>query len=266
MTCRGHPSWGLKWRSKDYDACFQAYGISGIVAGYDPDPVALNNIPQILVVQQALDKMVDVGGYDEQMHLWPSTGMGLTWYDDDGVRRNTFDNMYNHWDLDNITPGRYYFASSITNNTNTGVYREHAARMDSKAKCYNISSSSFPKNCKGDSPLEGSFSQSDTKVDVCVEGDYTKTPWSTSRDKQEHSERLWLRVNSTVGYYGGGEFTLKCESTSRRGWFELPNRHNGFEAGPLLDAWPSQEELAQDFNDYNDPYDGDEDERYPSRK
>ncbi|KAK2755085.1 hypothetical protein FQN54_006614 [Arachnomyces sp. PD_36] len=45
-------------------------------------------------------------------------------------------------------------------------------------------------------------------------------------------------------------FTLKCEASTTRGYFELGNDRNGQIYGPLLEKWPSPEEMAREFNDY----------------
>ncbi|RSL87898.1 hypothetical protein CEP52_015377 [Fusarium oligoseptatum] len=121
--------------------------------------------------------------------------------------------------------------------------------MDSKAKCTKGSSSS--SSCKGTRPFAASLSLPYTNVEVCVDGNQDANPWTLSRDKQEIKERLLLQVSSwhDNAYYGSENFTIECESVSRRGWFELPNYHNGYKPGPLLDVWPSEEELARDFND-----------------
>jgi hypothetical protein len=91
-----------------------------------------------------------------------------------------------------------------------------------------------------------------TNVEVCVDGDQDTNPWAISRDKQEIKETLWLQVSSwnPDPYDGSDNFNIRCESVSRRGWFELPNHYNGYKPGPLLDLWPSKEELARDFNEY----------------
>ncbi|RSL72286.1 hypothetical protein CEP54_000959 [Fusarium duplospermum] len=121
--------------------------------------------------------------------------------------------------------------------------------MDSKAKCTKGRSS--PSGCKGTRPFAAALSLPYMNVEVCVDGNQDINPWTLSRDKQEIKERLWLQVSSwnEDPYYGSENFTIQCESVSRRGWFELPNYHNGYKPGPLLDVWPSEEELARDFND-----------------
>ncbi|KAH6871604.1 hypothetical protein B0T10DRAFT_611173 [Thelonectria olida] len=267
VTCKGHPRWfsgaglGDSWSSCQRD------GLNGVTVGFDPDPALLADCPQLLVFQRTLAKLIDASQADTQMYMWPdiqsARGVEGQFYADGAGRNNFYDvysGRYSNYSFQNHAG---YFVSSITNNTSTGVYREHAARMDSRVRCTNVTTSSFPRTCRGNLPFEANFSHPKTKVGICVEGDSRTAPWSTSRDRQEHSERLWLHVNSTYTQLEPG-FTFKCESTSRRGWFELPNLHNNYVAGPLLDVWPSTEELEREFNDYKYPYY--KDDMYPERE
>ncbi|KAJ4207147.1 hypothetical protein NW767_002398 [Fusarium falciforme] len=123
--------------------------------------------------------------------------------------------------------------------------------MDSKATCTKGRSSR--SGCKGTWPFTASLSLPYVDVEVCADGNQDTNPWAISRDKQEIKESLWLQVSSwhPDPYYGSDNFTIQCDSVSRRGWFELPSHHNGYKPGPLLDVWPSEKELARDFNDNN---------------
>lgn len=46
-------------------------------------------------------------------------------------------------------------------------------------------------------------------------------------------------------------FTMRCDATSRRGWFELENYQNGFAHQPMLETWPTSQEMKNKFNDIN---------------
>jgi hypothetical protein len=57
-----------------------------------------------------------------------------------------------------------------------------------------------------------------------------------------------------TGDFGEGliratNFTLHCKANTTRGYFELGNSQNNFTYGPLLQKWPSVEEVKLDFND-----------------
>ncbi|KPM41036.1 hypothetical protein AK830_g5543 [Neonectria ditissima] len=248
VTCKGHPNWTS-------EATCESDNIHGIVVGHDPDPVYLARCPQLLVIQRAGEKIIDVSEYDTQVSLWLDAALGQETFEAFPDANNNFQAMYpSTYSERPLVP---YFASSVPSNTRLGAFRQHAVRMDSRVKCTNVTASEFPKNCRGDAPFETRFSHSELKIDICVEGDSKKTPWTTSRDQQEHSERLWLNVSGTYPNYDyepsvdEQQYTLKCESTSRRGWFELPSLMNNYTTGPLLKVWPSQDELRRDFNDYD---------------
>ncbi|KAF4976454.1 hypothetical protein FZEAL_6892 [Fusarium zealandicum] len=244
LTCKGHP-----WQRRKYDvpeACRVADGNTRVVA-FDAEPTALASVSQDLVIRKATEKMMTVGRKDMPAYLWPS-GLFNTSID------LPYDQQRFEWYLDNEAE-RHFFVSSVPAGTSTGVYRQHAVRMDSEITCEEAED--FPETCEGDHPFETSFSDSLLKIDICVKGSSTKTPWTTSRDKQEHSETLWLKMDSWVEsyYYSSySNFSLRCESTSRRGWFELPNHKNNSATGQMLDKWPSKEELANSFNDYVGEY------------
>jgi hypothetical protein len=91
-----------------------------------------------------------------------------------------------------------------------------------------------------------------------VPGAYGKTPWTLSRDRQDISEDLWIDVfipdtaltQGVLTELYATNFTLRCTSNTTRGYFEVNNNLNGNNPGPLLETWPSQEELAEDYNDF----------------
>ncbi|KAM6515407.1 hypothetical protein FSOLCH5_009634 [Fusarium solani] len=224
------------------------------IVGNDADPEALAKSWRKWIIQRTSEKIISVNTKDTQQYLWTDTPYWLpeTKYSSALSRdRGNFE-----WALgletlnDDDEPEPLFFASSVPNGTSTGILRQHAVRMDSKATCTKGHSS--PSGCKGTWPFTASLSLPYTNVEVCVDGDQDTNPWAISRDKQEIKETLWLQVSSwnPDPYDGSDNFTIRCESVSRRGWFELPNHHNGYKPGPLLDLWPSKEELARDFNEY----------------
>ncbi|KAF4336233.1 hypothetical protein FBEOM_9904 [Fusarium beomiforme] len=116
----------------------------------------------------------------------------------------------------------------------------------------------FPKECKGDKPFKTFFSEGWLNVDICAEGSYDAVAWNTSRHKQEHNETLWWSMKWDIpeddsgyrNYRNNHSYILKCESVSRRGWFELSNDANGGKPGPLHTERASWRELKYDYNDY----------------
>ncbi|KAL6364820.1 hypothetical protein LRP88_00793 [Fusarium phalaenopsidis] len=223
------------------------------VVGNDADPEALAQSSSKWVIQRTSEKIISVDSQETQQFLWSDTPYWLPESIYSSIRLR--DRRDFEWALGLGRPAdepkHLFFTSSVPNGTSTGIFRHHAVRMDSRAKCTKGRSSS--SGCKGTRPFTASLSLPYVNVEVCADGNQDTNPWAISRDKQEIKESLWLQVSSwhPNPYYGSDNFTIQCESVSRRGWFELPNHHNGYEHGPLLDVWPSEKELARDFNDNN---------------
>ncbi|KAF5634569.1 hypothetical protein F52700_5762 [Fusarium sp. NRRL 52700] len=252
VTCKGHPS---AHRNHNSRACKFPFGdLNTQIIAWDAEPFDLNFCPQDVIIKKTSQKLLSSANSDIQTNLWSdeaSLGKSPNYHTDN---RRTFDWYYQESAYDKGK--RPYYASSIPNGTTTGVYRHHAARMDSTANCY--LTKNFPKECKGDKPFTPSFSEDWLNVDICAEGSYDTVAWNTSRNKQEHNETLWLSMKWDIpeGQDSSGQFrnndsyVLRCDSVSRRGWFQLPNNANGGNPGPLLDEWPSWRELKDEFNDY----------------
>ncbi|KAF5580965.1 hypothetical protein FPANT_9095 [Fusarium pseudoanthophilum] len=187
VTCKGHPA---AYNNDDSRACrFPFRDLNTQIIARDAEPIDLNFCPQDIVVKKTSQKLLSSANSDIQTNLW-----------------RTFDWYYPESSYDKGR--RPYYASSVPNGTTTGVYRHHAARMDSTANCY--LAKNFPKECKGDKPFAPSFSEGWLKVDICAEGSYDTVAWNTSRNKQEHNETLWLSMkwdipeDATVSQEEGG--------------------------------------------------------------
>ncbi|KAF4437946.1 hypothetical protein FACUT_5292 [Fusarium acutatum] len=252
LTCKGHPAAHSNYGSR---ACkFPFKDLNTQIIARDAEPIDLNFCLQDVIVKKTSQKLLSSANSDIQTNLWSdetSLGKDPNYY---MGNRRTFDWYYQESSYDKGK--RPYYASSVPNGTATGVYRHHAARMDSTANCY--LAKNFPKECKGDKPFAPSFSEGWLNVDICAEGSYDTVAWNTSRNKQEHNETLWLSMKWDIpeGQDSSGQFrnndsyVLRCDSVSRRGWFQLPNNANGGNPGPLRDEWPSWRELKYEFNDY----------------
>ena len=228
------------------------------VVGFDAEPSDIQNMPMALAVHRVQDKLRSVSPEDVQLHLWPE---GIN--DADQPARSMF-LWYTY------TSGASYFVSALPNGTTTGVLREHAMRMNSSSACVNAPRSAYPQTCSGNRPFTTSFTAADViEISICALGDYGSSPWSRSRDRQDISEELWIDVylpgplydqlpGMTADYGEQGNFTLHSTANTSRGYFELGNEQNGNTHGPLLDQWPSYEEMINDFDDYlgeNQDYD-----------
>ncbi|WXC52628.1 hypothetical protein QX201_012291 [Fusarium graminearum] len=105
------------------------------------------------------------------------------------------------------------------------------------------------------------FATSGIKATVCVEGNHSDVPWTRSRDRQDIHETMWLRLEVAQQPDGSREdgqalledvtaFNLSCRASSTRGYFELGNHWNNQVFGPLLDKWPTRDDIRKNFNDY----------------
>ena len=145
-----------------------------------------------------------------------------------------------------------FFVSNIINGTTTGVLREHAMRLNSSVECDN--STAFPDSCPGGQPFEASFSQaSDLNISICVPGNFTASPYSLSRSRQDIVEDLYIDVvsppNSSFIFEYSRNYTVHCKASTTRGYFELGNYLNDYQPGPLIDHWPVPQNESKDFND-----------------
>jgi hypothetical protein len=94
---------------------------------------------------------------------------------------------------------------------------------------------------------------------VCVPGKVGTFPWTLSRNRQTITEEIYLDIwdgenlpefeRSPSGLVDINT-TVRCEAKTTRGYFELGNMYNNNTFGPLLDQWPSPEEMQEDFNDW----------------
>lgn len=255
VTCNDQPA----VNNNDDPTC-DLWGVHSKVVGYDPEPQLLELCPQNIVIQRTLDKIIDARPPDIQPHLWRVVNE-----DENLPVQDQSMNSLSFYYSPGVVPKEKgsYFVSSLPNGTTTGVLREHAIRMDSDVQCAMVNS--FPDNCAGDRPFAVNFTSPVVEVSVCAEGSYDRSPWNNTRDKQEITERLWMQTNVNVDairqYKVSGtildnatNFTLRCDATSRRGWFELGNYQNDYSHQPMLETWPSSDAMKNGFNDIGTQY------------
>lgn len=244
-------------RMNDDTTCKEASTWQKVV-GYDPEPQSLEVCPQNTVIQRTRNKIIDVRPLDIQPHLWREAHE----HDESTTRDQATDTFQFYYDEemlpDGVLENRHYFVSSLKSGTTTGVLREHAIRMNTSVEC--VMDHSFPDHCAGDSPFTTNFTSPVLEVAICGEGNHERSPWKNSRDKQEINERLWMhmKVNAdTVQQVAthktdlpsAKNFTMRCDATSTRGWFEIGNYQNEYSYQPMLEIWPSPEAMENDFND-----------------
>jgi hypothetical protein len=202
-------------------------GWVGERVGADPLIRDVGSVPRRLVVEKTRHALINA---------FPTEWMAEAWYDPDANYKTEY-------------AGRY-FASSLARDTTTGMYRQHALRMNSSSMCEGIPASEVPVPCPGpsDHVLDTLYSNANLTVHICVPhvpGDRTPR-WNDTEDRQELTETLYITVSSPVYYNGSATYsndTLRCIGNTSMGYFELGNSFNGGKFGPLLSSvkfWTSK--------------------------
>jgi hypothetical protein len=157
-----------------------------------------------------------------------------------------------------------FFVAGLPAGTTTGVLRQHLMRLNSSVSCEEIDPGDFPSPCPGDQPFTVFWNRvMDTDVRVCVPGNFSAFPWRLSRSRQEHAEELYIDLKDTSVGDGWEDtesenpmwntsYIIHCRATTTRGYFELGNDRNKDMYGPLLEKWPSREQMAENYNDWTD--------------
>ncbi|KAI0451725.1 hypothetical protein F5B21DRAFT_485885 [Xylaria acuta] len=143
------------------------------------------------------------------------------------------------------------FFSQLPSGFSSGLVRQFAPRINSTARRENITVDQFPKDC---AETPGSLyihyqnvtvvdpPDSDEKyswsLDVCMPGNQTASPWKASYERQDFTEKLYLKI-TLDGFESAqirsGDYYSKITLDTTAGFFELPNYMNGGVPGPLLE-------------------------------
>ncbi|KAF2139223.1 uncharacterized protein K452DRAFT_300300 [Aplosporella prunicola CBS 121167] len=207
-------------------------------------------VPQNNVVKRVADDIVSVTESEVHPQMWPELNSYsyAKKYGQDGARQQSF-RIYSSDEMPMT-----YFVSAMPNGTTTGVFRQHSLRFNSSVLCNQAIRSDFPSKCPGVRPFEAALNIPDfLNVSVCVPGEFGVLPWTLTRSRQDITEEMYfdVMVSPSLGFNESDRknFTLHCQANTTRGFFELGNYRNGYAPGPLLDKWPSMDELTRDFND-----------------
>lgn len=208
------------------------------VLGWDIEPTAINEIPHNAYVQKLTADLSIVALKDVKPHLW---------------------NNATNPEADKQTISQIYsesFVAGLEQGTTTGVLREHIMRLNSSVQCGRIERSDFPSSCGGDLPFSKTYSHGERFTRVCVPGQFADSPWTLSRDRQDILEDFFLDVLEDPGddtsKFETNNYTIHCTARTTRGYFELGNYRNNYTWGPLLQDWPSRDEMTTKYNDILD--------------
>ncbi|KXX74694.1 hypothetical protein MMYC01_207956 [Madurella mycetomatis] len=217
-------------------ATFYANGWVGIRIGLDPPIHDVGAVPRRLAVEKTRHALINT---------FPDEWKATAWYDPD-VR----------YDRDTGYSGRY-FASSVARDTTTGMYRQHALRMNSSSLCDYIDPSEVPVPCprgerRGSDILDRSYDNANLTVKVCVPatGDRYGSIWKQTENRQDLTETMYIDVSNTRSRRYGN-YTLRCIAHTSMGYFELGNSFNGGRFGPLLSSFefPTRSRDPGEFTD-----------------
>lgn len=219
-------------------SCNQSY--VPIIRGYDPEPVDMATINQNLIVQDVTSALNTFSEEGINAQICPER----SFLEEESVHPY-IPQSYREYARHSTVNSETFFVAALQNGTTTGVLRQHAMRLNSSVNYEIIDRTELPSACPGVRPFTEKFSRPGIiNVDVCAPGEYGVYPWTLIRNRQDIMEEIFLDV-----FYLNETFTLQCRATTTRGYFELGNYRNSYRHGPLMDKWPSPEEMKNDFND-----------------
>ena len=253
-------------------------GWAANIAGYDAPLASIVQTPaRSLVIKKtrhAMERPVEDYSANGDRHI----------NNDDANTEHARNEALLWWDPETREP----FASAPSPRVNTGLYRQHAARLNTTVTCADALEVTVKdgeranRTAEFDQELEAcrrrtngpndpvfvwDWEVEDTlRIRVCAPIKTDASPWGDDddsstgyygeRSKKRRSlhEKVYIDVDADAdGEYSWWEFKQVCTADTTLGWFELPNEHNGGVPGPLLDEAPAAE-AAQEagfFEEYD---------------
>ncbi|KAF7329887.1 hypothetical protein MKEN_00252400 [Mycena kentingensis (nom. inval.)] len=142
----------------------------------------------------------------------------------------------------------------------TGLIRQFLPRINSTARRENITADEFPKGCDtivGAFYVKYAVAATDYpgfELEACMPADLTVSPWKQTRERQDFSEELFLKVSVNpsalpINSVVNGTFYSHITVNTSAGYFELPNYMNGEIAGSLRTEDPTVREPGKCYMD-----------------
>lgn len=232
--------------------------------GIDIEPSQMDHIYHNTFLRRLTSDLESVSVDAKQPNLWSDYMPAEAWLESRSLWSGTLDEKFQSlrpW-LSGFTRRNQklprFFAAGLPSNLTSGVLREHAMRFNSSVNCELIDRASFPSSCSGQGPFAATLKRNeDTDIRVCVPGEIGAIPWTRSRSRQDITEPLYMdiRDGDSSGKHSQAEYrnisaTIRCEAKTTRGFFELGNTWNNDTYTNLLSEWPSQEQMADGYNDW----------------
>ena len=164
------------------------------------------------------------------------------------------------------------FLAQLPNTFGSGLIRQFLPRFNSTSSYTSIDADEYPHDAC-DTAYGGfwvrylNFDTDNTtspwSLEICVPGTGGKSPWESTRSRQDFSESLYLNLTTSTTSDSPTLYRMTVNTTG--GYFELPNYMNGNTPGPLLATDPNElcddmcqsqgiPYYAEDIYDHNDPH------------
>ncbi|KAJ8133150.1 hypothetical protein O1611_g471 [Lasiodiplodia mahajangana] len=217
--------------------------------GFDPEPADMPLLQRDVVLRDVLGRLMTITDFEPEPNMWPLNAMSTILDGNPVYGRSLFSYAPTSTVRDN--PG--FYVTAVDSGLDTGVFLEHALRLNTSISCEWIEKSAFPSPCPGPNPFVTHVARPQLELSVCAPGNTTQFPFTPSRNRQDITEELFidLVVSPQINFLSeANNFTLHCTASTSRGYFELPNEQNGHYPGPLLDKWPSPQYIWNKTSDY----------------
>ncbi|CCC14053.1 unnamed protein product [Sordaria macrospora k-hell] len=181
------------------------------VVGVDVGRSRIANIPRDSILDRIRDVLV---------HYHPADNAERNWHDPETGR---------------------LFASTVARHTTTGLFRQHAMRLNSTARCTHIEDDEFMAKCPPSARNQDvSLRTFNGTLDICTGQDVEGNPWGNlERDGYFQIKNITevAYVNMTLSKsYDSDQLILRCTGATTLGYFELGNHYNSGQHGPLVSA------------------------------
>ncbi len=130
------------------------------------------------------------------------------------------------------------FMSSMPEGANTNFSRSHAMTLNSSVSCSDTPlGAEFPSQCSRSPSFSVAYtiSSNNITIHVCVpkSGDL-RDRWNQMAQRQDITEEFWMNTTYRGRYSTRDDEVTRCTVKTTRGFFELPNHHNGGKQGTVL--------------------------------
>lgn len=152
------------------------------------------------------------------------------------------------------------FVSTLAKGTNTGLFRQHAMRLNSSATCDHVDFTEFTDKCPPSARNPDlSLRTNGATLDICTGPDLEGKPSLFKNPEQDGrfqikniTEVAYINMTYIESPFHSSSYDsdslpdtrlIRCTGATTLGYFELGNRYNSGQHGPLVSARSNQSEL-----------------------